>query len=128
MDYDLTFRPDAGRFEEALVNFPGIWGLEAAVELHLALGPASEEQYILGLNRLAKAGLETKGYAIVSPQGEGEASGILSFRHPTLPPERIAESLQAAKINLAIRGGNLRISPSVYNDEAEIGHLLEVLP
>ena len=38
MDYDLTFRPNAGRFEEALVNFPGIWGLDAAVKLHLAVG------------------------------------------------------------------------------------------
>jgi len=128
MDYDLTFRPNAGRFEEALVNFPGIWGLEAAVELHLALGPTNEERYILGLNALAKRGLEAKGYEIVSPQGEGEASGVLSFRHPTLQAERIADKLQAAKINLAIRGGNLRISPSVYNDEAEIGRLLEALP
>jgi selenocysteine lyase/cysteine desulfurase len=128
MDYDLTFRPNAGRFEEALVNFPGIWGLEAAVELHLALGAANEERYIFCLNALAKRGLEAKGYEIVSPQGEGEASGILSFHHPTLQPDRIAERLQAAKINLAIRGGNLRISPSVYNDEAEIGRLLEALP
>ena len=128
MDYDLTFRPNAGRFEEALVNFPGIWGLEAAVELHLALGPANEERYILGLNTLATRGLEAKGYVIVSPQGNGETSGILSFRHPTLRPERIADRLQAAKINLAIRGGNLRISPSVYNDEAEIGRFLEALP
>src|SRR5690606_22622474 len=31
MDYILDFRPDAGRFEEALANFPGIWGLDAAV-------------------------------------------------------------------------------------------------
>jgi len=128
MDYDLTFRPNAGRFEEALVNFPGIWGLAAAVDLHLALGAANEERYILGLNALAKRGLEAKGYDIVSPQGDGEASGILSFHHPTLPPERIADTLHAAKINLAIRGGNLRISPSVYNDDAEIGRLLEALP
>jgi selenocysteine lyase/cysteine desulfurase len=128
MDYDLTFRPNAGRFEEALVNFPGVWGLEAAVELHLALGAENEERYILGLYAVAKRGLEAKGYQIVSPQGEGEVSGILSFRHPTLQPERIADRLQAAKINLAIRGGNLRISPSVYNDEAEIRRLLEALP
>lgn len=128
MDYELVFRPNAGRFEEALVNFPGIWGLEAAVQLHSVLGPSNEERYILDLNALAERGLEAKGYQIVSPRGEGEISGILSFRHPAVPPERIAERLQAAKINLAIRGGNLRISPSVYNDETEIGRLLEALP
>jgi cysteine desulfurase/selenocysteine lyase len=110
------------------VNFPGIWGLAAAVELHLALGPANEEQYIFGLNELAKRGLAAKGYEIVSPQGPGEISGILSFRHPRLPAEQIAERVQAANVNLAIRGGNVRISPSVYNDEDEIGRLLEALP
>ncbi len=128
MDYDLTFRPTAGRFEEALVNFPGIWGLAAAVELHLALGPANEERYIFRLNDMAMKGLVTKGYQIVSPQGPGERSGILCFRHPTLPPEDIADRVQRANINLAIRGGNVRISPSVYNDENEIGRLLEALP
>jgi len=128
MDYELVFRANAGRFEEALVNFPGIWGLEAAVQLHLALGPDNEERYILGLNALAERGLEGKGYQIVSPRGKGEISGILSFRHPSVPPERIAERLHAAKVQLAIRGGNLRISPSVYNDETEIGRLLEALP
>ena len=53
MDYDLTFRPDAGRFEEALVNFPGIWGLDAAVQLHLAVGSKKTEQHIGNLIRLA---------------------------------------------------------------------------
>jgi cysteine desulfurase / selenocysteine lyase len=128
MDYDLTFRPNAGRFEEALVNFPGIWGLEAAVDLQLGLGPGNVERHILRLTGAARKGVEAKGYVIVSPQGEGEVSGNLCFRHPTLPSEQIAERMQAAKVNLAIRGGSVRISPSVYNDEAEIGRFLEALP
>lgn len=33
MDYELVFRPNAGRFEEALVNFPGVWGLHEAVKM-----------------------------------------------------------------------------------------------
>ena len=38
MDYELAYRPNAGRFEEALVNFPGIWDLDVAVSILLRLG------------------------------------------------------------------------------------------
>ena len=128
MDYDLTYRPDAGRFEEALVNFPGIWGLDAAVRIQLALGPSRIETHILELGTLAADGLIRRGYEIISPQGPGERSGILSFRHPTISAETIAQRLGEAKVDLAVRGGALRISPSYYNDAHEIERLLEALP
>ena len=128
MDYDLTYRPDAGRFEEALVNFPGIWGLDAAVRIQLALGPSRVETHILDLGTLAAEGLIRRGYEIISPQGPGERSGILSFRHPAIAAETIAQRLGEAKIDLAVRGGALRISPSYYNDADEIERFLEALP
>lgn len=128
MDYDLVYRPDAGRFEEALVNFPGIWGLDAAVRIHLALGPRNIESRILGLTELARSGLLSRDYEIVSPQGPGERSGILSFRHPSLAPEIIAARLADASVDLAVRGNALRISPSFYNDEDEIERFLQALP
>lgn len=128
LDYELRFRPDAGRFEEALVNFPGIWGLEAAVNVHLDLGPERVEAYILGLNSLARKGLEAKGYQIVSPQGDKEVSGILSFRHPRLPSQEVYGRLRTRNVTSSLTAGALRMSPSVYNDEDEIGRFLEALP
>jgi cysteine desulfurase / selenocysteine lyase len=128
LDYDLTPRPNAGRFEEALVNFPGIWGLHAAVETLLALGMTNVERHILGLNELAVEGLVRKGYEITSPRGEGERSGILTFRHPRLAPDEVETRLQAAKVQAAVRPGGVRISPSYYNDADEIRTFLEALP
>jgi selenocysteine lyase/cysteine desulfurase len=128
MDYDLTYRAGAGRFEEALVNFPGIWGLDAAVKIQLALGPEAIERHILDLVAIAADGLQRRGYAIISPQGPGEGSGILSFRHPEIPAETIAGRLAEAGVDLAVRGGGLRISPSYYNDQSEIGRFVEALP
>lgn len=128
MDYDLTYRADAGRFEEALVNFPGIWGLEAAVMIQLALGPEAIERHILDLVAIAADGLRRRGYSIISPQGPGEGSGILSFRHPEIPAETIAGHVAEAGVDLAVRGGGLRISPSYYNDQSEIGRFIEALP
>jgi cysteine desulfurase/selenocysteine lyase len=93
LDYELSFRPDAGRFEEALVNFPGLWGLEAAVDLLLEVGTRQIEAYLLDLTEQLADGLRSRGYAVLSPQGTGERSGIVSFRHP----QRSAENVHARR-------------------------------
>lgn len=128
MDYELTYRPDAGRFEEALVNFTGLWGMDAAIRIQLALGPANIQRHILGLTALAADGLRRKGYEIVSPFEDGERSGNLAFRHPARPADEIAPALREAGVDLAVRGASLRISPSYYNDPQEIERLLSALP
>jgi len=128
MDYELVYRRDAGRFEEALVNFPGIWGLDAAIRMQLMLGPTAIEKHILALNAWAAEGLLSRGYEIVSPWEVEERSGILSFRHPTRSAESIAERLKAAQVDIAVRGGAMRLSPSYYNEAAEIDVFLEALP
>lgn len=128
MDYDLTFRPNAGRFEEALVNFPGIRGLDAAVDTLLDLGTAAVERHILALTGLAADALARKRYEILSPWRDSERSGILSFRHPTMPADLVAQRLNAAGVDLAVRAGALRISPSYYNNADDIMQLVEALP
>ncbi len=128
MDYDLVYRDGATRFEEALINFPGIWGLDAAIGALLAVGTEAVEACILDLTEAAIEGLRRRGYDIVSPVGPGERSGIVCFRHPTIPAEAIAERLRQAGVDVAVRGGSLRLSPSYYNDGAEIERFLETLP
>jgi cysteine desulfurase / selenocysteine lyase len=128
MDYELKFRPGAARFEEALVNFPGIWGLDAAVQTLLELGMGRVEEYIADLRRQAREGLEARGYEIVSPTGPGSESGILSFRHPSIAADEIYRRLADKNVNLAIRAGSLRMSPSFYNDGGEIEAFLAALP
>lgn len=128
LEYALRFRPNAGRFEEALVNFPGIWGMNAAVEQLLELGMGHVEQHILNLIELAADGLQQRGYKIVSPLSEGERSGVLAFRHEQIAAETIEQRLSSAKIHVAIRAGNLRISPSFYNERTDIEQLLSTLP
>ena len=127
MDYDLVYRAGAGRFEEALVNFPGIWGLDAAVRMQLKLGPAAIQRHIEDLTGRAAEGLRRLGCEIVSPFGDAERSGILSFRHPGIPADVLAERLKAGGVDVAVRGGALRISPSYYNDAQEIDRFLETL-
>ena len=128
MDYELVYRPNAGRFEEALVNFPGIWGLDAAVKMLLGLGAEVVERHILQLVEHAAELLQARSWQIVSPLGEGERSGLLSFRKPGVDVEAVAARLEHAGIDVAVRDGALRISPSYYNDRADIERLVRELP
>ena len=127
MDYDLTFRVDAGRFEEALVNFPGIWGLDAAIDLQLRIGPHEIEEAITSLCELAEERLLARGVHIATPR-DTSRSGILCFTHPHLSTEEGVPRLRDAGVDVASRGGAIRISPSFYNDSEEIERLIEALP
>jgi cysteine desulfurase / selenocysteine lyase len=128
LDYELVFRPDAGRFEEALVNFPGLWGLEAAVDLLLRVGTVRIEQHILALTDSLVEGVRTKGYTLLSSREPGERSGIVSFRHPTRGVDELQTRLQAARIDVAVCLGALRASPGVHNDIADVERLVDALP
>lgn len=128
LDYALVFRQDAGRFEEALVNFPGIWGLEAAIDLIHDVGTARIEQHLLELTAQLIDGVLARGYAVLSSPREGERSGVVTFRHPTRGSEEIHQRLQAARIDVALCLGALRASPGVYNDRADVQALLDALP
>ena len=129
LDYDLVFRPDAGRFEEALVNFPGLWGLEAAVDLVLALGVRSHRAarprpHVAPDRRPPR----TRVPRPELPATPDERSGIVTFRHPTRRADELHAHLQAARIDVALCLGALRASPGAYNDGADIQALLETLP
>ena len=129
LDYDLTaYRPGAARFEAALENFPGIWGLDAAVKILLGLGSQHVQEHILGLTAYAAEGLRSRGWQIASPWTDDERSGLLSFFASTVNAECLETRLRAAGIDLAVRDGKLRISPSYYNDRGDIDHLLRALP
>jgi selenocysteine lyase/cysteine desulfurase len=128
LDYDLVFRPDAGRFEEALVNFPGLWGLEAAVDMVQELTPRRIEAHVLALGEILIEGVLARGYTVVSSRRPGERSGIVSFRHPARPSEEVHARLQAARVDVALCVGALRASPSVHNDTGDVQALLDALP
>lgn len=64
------------------------------------------------------------GYPMITP--EGNESPIIVFK--AKDPEEAMKKLRAAKINVAMRFGNkLRLSPSIYNNQADIGRILETL-
>ncbi len=128
LNYDLTQKPDATRFEEGSYNSVGLYGLKAAIELLLDIGIPAIETHILELTATLIAGLEAKGYRVVTPRANSERAGIVIFGCDRYTPAEIYEILYAENIITAERGNGVRVSPHFYNTISEIERLLEVLP
>jgi len=129
-DYDRTDQqwvPTARRFEEGSHNLIGAVGLAGSVELLLEVGLEQVEQRILALTRRLLEGLATRGCELFTPRDDGRRLGIVSFRHPTEPSERLFQRLLERKIIVAHRRGWIRVSPHFYNTEAQIDAVLEAL-
>ena len=127
-EYDLTFRPDARRYEEAAPNYPGILGLGAAVNLLLRAGRQEVESTVLRLADRLREELTRRGYPLVFSPNKGERSGIVSFRHPRIAPASVHQHLRDAGIVISLRADFLRASPHFYNSDEDITRLLEALP
>ncbi len=128
LNYELTQKPDATRFEEGSYNSVGLYGLKAAIELLQDIGIASIEKRVLELTAQLIAGLEAKGYRVSTPKKDTERAGIVIFGSPQHTPTELYEMLCAENIITAERGSGVRVSPHFYNTASEIERLLEVLP
>ena len=128
LDYDLTQKPDATRFEEGSYNSIGLYGLKAALDLLLDIGIPTIEGRVLELTKHLIEGLEAKGYRVITPKKVLDRAGIVIFESQRHTPSEIYEKLHAENIITAERGSGVRVSPHFYNTASEVDRLLEVLP
>ena len=128
LNYDLTQKPDATRFEEGSYNSVGLYGLKAAIDLLYDIGIPAIKARILELTARLIAGLEAKGYRVITPKTDADRAGIVIFESDRYTPAEIYETLYGENIITAERGSGVRVSPHFYNTPAEIERLLEVLP
>ncbi len=84
----------------------------------------------IALTDLLESGLRKKGMEILSPRGEGEKSGIVTFRYPgeERDYEAICVEIEKRGAVVSARGGGIRVSPHFYNNEDDVGLFLEALP
>lgn len=128
LSYDTTLLPDARRFECGTLNTVGIHGLGAGLELLHRVGIGRIEARVLSLTDRLCAGLEGKGYRVLSSRARGEKSGIVVFHHPRFGTEAVFQALSDARVVCAIRGGRIRLSPHFYNTEEEVDRVLGAIP
>ena len=128
-NYDYTLRPDAGRFECGSYNVAGLLALKASLDLLRSIGTDAIAIRLKELTDRLIGGLQKKGYTVISPRGEGQWSGIVSFTSPVHKHDEIVRSLRKDhQTEIAVREGRLRVSPHFYNTEVQIDRLLGLLP
>ncbi len=132
-NYEQPLKVGTARFEHSSPNRLPIIGLDAALGIFECIdgGMPAVEERILGLTSYAIDGLELLGYPVVSPQGDGERSGIVCFKlHPKrqeISLQQLVDELASRNIHLAALSDVIRISPHFYNTLEEIDALLNAL-
>ena len=97
--------------------------LDASLPYLRGLGVERIQAWRQPLLQAMRTGLEERGFIPVTPAGT--TSPILSFTFAAGRP--VADRLQRARINARVGDRYLRLSPSVFNDQADVGRVLEAL-
>jgi cysteine desulfurase/selenocysteine lyase len=127
-DEQFTLIHDARVFDSGETgNFINLHGLDASLEFveQVTIRAVNEHCRRL-LNHLAN-GVRARGYTLSAAASPGHESTILGFQ--AAAPEATAalhRKLRANHLAVSLRQGMIRVSPYLYNDEADIDRLLEI--
>jgi selenocysteine lyase/cysteine desulfurase len=113
-----VFPESAQKFEGGMLPFPSLYGMGAAIDLLLQIGPDLIEQRVLELADKTRCMLAELGAEVNS-----DTSQIITAKVPERDSTEVARALKTNQIFLSARHGRLRISPHFYNDETDIENL-----
>ena len=131
-DYNRTtweVAHSARRFECGSPNMTGIHALHASLELLLEVGMATIQRQVLENTRymLDFFGRLPDRYAVLTPLETDRHAGIVTFRPLQETPESLHDTLTAANVACALRGGGIRFSPHFYTPREKLSRALAVL-
>lgn len=128
-DHEQPLASSARRFEGGTLNYPGLMGMRAAVDLLLEVGAeAVQRQVRLLTDRIIGHLHRLEGWSIVTPLEPESRSGIITAR-PGTPEEakRWFDLLLSRRVTISLREGQLRFSPHFYNTLTEVDELFHRL-
>lgn len=117
-------RRNARQLELGTLNYPGIFGLEAGIDLLQTAGIGRIQRRVLFLSGRLNEGLRGLGYDVLSPESPDKQSGIVVAAVPV--PEDFWRYLRAVGIRATLMdAGVVRFSLHAYNLEKEIDAILD---
>ncbi|MET3844792.1 aminotransferase class V-fold PLP-dependent enzyme [Bradyrhizobium sp. OAE829] len=123
---DLNYVPDARRFDMGERDyFISMEMASIGMEMLAEWGAAAVVQRIAMLTERIAEGV--RGIGISVPDARLRAPHILSLAFKGGMPAGLVEGLASDGVYVAPRLGRLRVSPHVYNDEADADRFVEVL-
>ena len=123
VDYDLTWRDGARRFEQITVPFQDFAGMAASLGLLLELGTDAITAHVTECVEQLAAGAEGAGVEVVTPRGR--RAGIVTVRPGDV--SATAARLRNARVVHSVREGTIRLSPHCYTTSDEIRVALDAL-
>jgi selenocysteine lyase/cysteine desulfurase len=126
--YDRPIKKQAGLFEGGNSNTAGLAGLEASLDLILALGVPAIFAHVNGILDALEAGLSERGFESVRSRDPRRRSCTLSL----LPPRGVDvvdlhRRLAGRGVACSIPDGLLRFTPHWPNHVAEVAFVLEAV-
>ena len=123
IDYDLTWRDDARRFEQVTLPYQDFAGMAASLELLRELGTREVAEHLMRCAGQLLDGARELGIALVTPMDRH--AGIASVR----PVQATAASarLDAVGVIHSVREGTIRLAPHCYTNNEDLERTLNAL-
>jgi cysteine desulfurase / selenocysteine lyase len=122
------FATEAEKYEGGMLPFALLYAMDAVIEMMQAIGPERIERRVMELAGKTRDVLRGAGAVLLADSSPHYDSQIVTARFAGREAPAIARELQAHKVLVAARHGNLRVSPHFYNDEADLARLERAIP
>jgi cysteine desulfurase / selenocysteine lyase len=129
----IEFQESAQRYEPGVLNFPGVAGMKAAIDMLLEIGIEKIADRIGTIRGRLVKGAEALGFELLGVRDDpASLSGITTLSHPTrdLPAlvKKLAENGIICSPRQDRRGKHyIRFSPHFYNADEEVDRVLQTL-
>jgi selenocysteine lyase/cysteine desulfurase len=127
VDYRSEYQPGAIRYDVGeRSNFILLPMLQASLDLIIEWTPEGVQDYCEELAAPLIEASVSLGFSV--EQDPWRANHLFGLRMPEgLELDALKKQLESRRIYAALRGSALRVSPHVYNDEADVDALIEAL-
>lgn len=124
-NYRYQLYRTAKKYDYATLAFGVVYQLGAALAYLERVGVERIEAHSVALAHLLQEGLADRGFRLLTPARN--RSAIVSFHNPAAP-DTARKMLADARIEVSFRenGRQIRVSPALFNNAAEIGRFLDV--
>ncbi len=121
------FAAEAEKYEGGMLPFALLYGMDAVLEMMQSIGQERIEQRVMELAGKTRDVLRAAGAVLPGDSRPHYDAQIVTARFAGSDAPAIARKLQARRVLVAARHGNLRVSPHFYNNEADLERLAEAL-
>jgi cysteine desulfurase / selenocysteine lyase len=122
------FATEAEKYEGGMLPFALLYAMDAVIDMMQTIGPERIERRVLELAGRTRDVLRGAGAVLLADSSPHYDSQIVTARFVGRDAPAIARELQARKVLVAARHGNLRVSPHFYNDEGDLARLELAIP